>query len=400
MEYLKQKIDKSVKDNILSGVTVALALVPEAIAFSFIAGVDPVIGLTSAFIIALIASVFGGRPGMISGATGAIAIVVAPLVASHGIGYMVMAVILMGIIQVLAGVFKLGKLVSLIPHPVMIGFVNGLAIVIFLAQLEHFKTGDHWLGANELLIMGGLICFTMALIKLFPKITKAIPATLVAIGATTGLVLIFKIDTRTVGDLADISGGLPQLTSFFVPFSLDVLKVIAPYSLMMAIVGLSESLMTLTLIDDITNTKGDANRECIGQGIANVVLWLVWRNGWLRDDWSEHAQHQIERNKPPFRDNCGAGTDCHRAVLGPFDRADPDCGTGRHNVCRGYRDFRLDLVCQGGPDAKIRCPGYHCRHCGDHHDQPGDCGSHRNHHDIPGIRLGKREENRIVKPSG
>ncbi len=274
MNSIKSKLDRSLKDNVLSGITVALALVPEAIAFSFIAGIDPVLGLTSAFLISLVCAVAGGRPGMISGATGAIAVVVAGLVASHGVGYMILAVILMGVIQVLAGMAKLGKLVRMIPHPVMIGFVNGLAIVIFLAQLEHFKVGEQWLDLSSLLIMGGLIAFTMAVIHLFPKLTKAIPATLVAIGACTILVQVLHIDTRTVGDLADISGGLPQLATFNVPLNLDTLKVILPYSLMMAIVGLSESLMTLTLIDDITNTKGDTNRECIGQGLGNIVCGL------------------------------------------------------------------------------------------------------------------------------
>lgn len=274
MDLIKSKLDRSFKDNVLSGITVALALVPEAIAFSFIAGIDPVLGLTSAFIIALVSALAGGRPGMISGATGAIAVVVAGLVSSHGVGYMILAVILMGVIQVLCGLLKLGKLVRMIPHPVMIGFVNGLAIVIFLAQLEHFKEGGVWLGLTPLAIMGALIVFTMAIIKLFPKLTKSIPATLVAIGASTILVQVFNIDTRTVGDLADISGSLPQLASFIVPLNLETLKVILPYSAMMAIVGLAESLMTLTLIDDITNTKGDANRECVGQGLANIVCGM------------------------------------------------------------------------------------------------------------------------------
>ncbi len=274
MNILKEKLDKSFKDNVLSGVTVALALVPEAIAFSFVAGVDPVIGLFTAFIIGLITATLGGRPGMISGATGAIAVVTAGLVVTHGVEYLFAAVILMGLLQVLAGVFKLGKLVRMIPHPVMIGFVNGLAIVIFLAQMEHFKVGEHWMATGDLLVMGGLIALTMGIIKLFPKVTKAVPATLVSILATTVLVVALNIDTRTVGDLANISGGIPGISIPNVALSFEMLSIIFPYSLIMAIVGLTESLMTLTLIDDITNTKGDSNKECVGQGIANIVCGL------------------------------------------------------------------------------------------------------------------------------
>jgi len=271
MFLMKQKMTSSLKDNVLSGLTVALALVPEAIAFSFVAGVEPLIGLYTAFIIGLITAIIGGRPGMISGATGAIAVVIVELVISHGVEYLFAAVILMGIIQVLAGVLKLGKFIRLVPHPVMIGFVNGLAVVIFISQFEQFKVGHEWMQGQELFIMLGLIALTMAIIKFFPKITKAVPATLVSIVVVSALVIGLNIDTRTVGDLAEISGGLPKFHIPQVPFNLETLQVILPYSLVMAVIGLIESLMTMSLIDETTDTRGHGNRECIGQGIANMV---------------------------------------------------------------------------------------------------------------------------------
>lgn len=261
----------NIKDNVLSGLTVALALVPEAIAFSFVAGVDPLIGLYSAFIIGLITSIIGGRPGMISGATGAIAVVIVALVAQHGLEYLFAAVVLMGLIQILAGLLKLGKLIRLVPHTVMIGFVNGLAIVIFLSQFEHFQINHHWMQGKDLFIMLGLTGLTMLIIKFFPKITKAIPSSLVAIGTVTILVLAFSIDTRTVGDLAEISGGLPKFHLPAVSLSFETLKIILPYSFVMAMIGLIESLMTMNLIDDTTDTRGHGNKECIGQGVANMV---------------------------------------------------------------------------------------------------------------------------------
>ncbi len=274
MYLLKQKMTSSLKDNILSGLTVALALVPEAIAFSFVAGVEPLIGLYTAFIIGLITAIIGGRPGMISGATGAIAVVIVELVISHGVEYLFAAVILMGILQILAGLLKLGKFIRLVPHPVMIGFVNGLAVVIFVSQFEQFKVGHEWMKGPELFIMIGLILLTMAIIKFFPKITKAVPATLVSIVAVTVLVIGLNIDTRTVGDLAEISGGLPKFHLPSVPFNLETLSVILPYSVVMAIIGLIESLMTMSLIDETTDTRGHGNRECVGQGIANMVCGL------------------------------------------------------------------------------------------------------------------------------
>ncbi len=274
MHELNQTMNSSLKDNILSGLTVALALVPEAIAFSFVAGVEPLVGLYSAFIIGLITSIFGGRPGMISGATGAIAVVIVELVISKGIEYLFAAVILMGILQIMAGVLKLGKFIRLVPHPVMIGFVNGLAIVIFISQFEQFKVGHEWIKGPELYIMIGLIFLTMGIIKLFPKITKAVPSTLVAIVSVTLLVKFLNISTKTVGDLASISGGLPTFHIPNVVFSLDLIITILPYSIVMATIGLIESLMTMSLIDETTGTRGHGNKECKGQGLANIVCGL------------------------------------------------------------------------------------------------------------------------------
>ena len=271
MYELTQGSESSLKNNILSGLTVALALVPEAIAFAFVAGVEPLVGLYTAFFIGLIASIFGGRPGMISGATGAIAVVIVSLVTSHGVEYLFASVVLMGIFQILAGLLKLGKFIRLVPHPVMIGFVNGLAVIIFLSQFEQFKVGHEWITGPELYTMIGLILLTMGIVKFFPKLTKAIPSTLVAIIVVTLLVKGFNVSTRTVGDLAEISGGLPKFHIPTLPLTLDVLMVILPYSAVMATIGLIESLMTMSLIDETTNTRGHGNRECIGQGLANIV---------------------------------------------------------------------------------------------------------------------------------
>ena len=265
----------SIKDEVLSGITVSLALVPEAVAFSLIAGVDPLVGLYAAFIIGLITSIFGGRPGMISGATGAIAVVVVALVATHGVEYLFAAVVLMGLIQMLVGVLKLGKFIRLVPHPVMFGFVNGLAIVIFMAQLDQLKvvtpSGLEWLEGFPLYLMLGLIMLTMAIIKFLPKLTKAVPSSLAAILVVSGIVIGFGIDTRTVGDIASVSGGFPSFHIPLVPLTLETLYIIFPYSLIMAGVGLIESLLTLTLIDEITETRGRSNKECFAQGAANVA---------------------------------------------------------------------------------------------------------------------------------
>lgn len=275
---VKQKITNFMKENLktetLSGLTVALALVPEAVAFAIVAGVDPLVGLYAAFIVGLITSLFGGRPGMISGATGALAVVMGNLVLSHGAEYLFAAVVLMGLIQIVIGLLKLGKLVRIIPHPVMIGFVNGLAIVIFLAQLTQFKTDGNWMQGTELFIMIGLVIATLGIIYVLPKITKAIPSALVAIAVLSILVIIFKIDTRTVGDIGSIAGGLPMFHIPSVPFSLETLRVLLPYAGIFAAIGLIESLMTLTLVDELTNTRGKGNKECIGQGLANFTTGL------------------------------------------------------------------------------------------------------------------------------
>ncbi|RMG50513.1 MAG: SulP family inorganic anion transporter [Gammaproteobacteria bacterium] len=277
-----------VRNDVLSGLTVALALVPEAVAFAFVAGVGPLVGLYAAFMIGLIAAVVGGRPGMISGATGAMAVVMVALVSEHGIEYLFAAVLLAGLFQILAGVLRLGKFIRMVPYPVMLGFVNGLAIVIFLAQLQHFQVpdghgGKQWLAAEPLAIMAGLVLLTMAIIHFLPRFTRAIPSSLAAIVVVTLLVLGLDLDTRTVqGVLADmtgdpdasIAGGLPTFHLPDIPWNLETLKIILPYSLILAGVGLIESLLTLQLIDELTETRGRGNRECIGQGVGNAVNGL------------------------------------------------------------------------------------------------------------------------------
>ncbi|MCY6482855.1 SulP family inorganic anion transporter [Clostridium aestuarii] len=274
----KQKNNEkiNVKDEVLSGLTVALALVPEAVAFAFVAGVQPLVGLYAAFIVGFITSILGGRPGMISGATGGLAVVMVELVAKYGVEYLFAAVVVMGIIQIIIGLLKLGKFVRLIPHPVMLGFVNGLAIVIFIAQLNQFKIPSDngtmkWMTGSQLWIMLGMVLLTMAISYFMPKLTKAVPAPLVAIVVVSLLVNGLGIDTRTVGDIASVGGGLPQFHMPQIPVSLQTLKIVLPYSIIFAAVGLIESLMTLTLVDEITDTRGRGNKECIGQGIANFI---------------------------------------------------------------------------------------------------------------------------------
>ena len=274
---LKQKVDY--KTEVLSGITVALALVPEAVAFSMIAGLSPLTGLYAAFTIGIITSIFGGRPGMISGATGAIAIVIVALAKTHGVEYVFATVVFAGVIQMIAGVLRLGKLIRLVPHPVMFGFVNGLAIVIFISQLDQFKLKDsngilQWLEGIPLLIMIGLVTFTMLIIWGLPKLTKAIPASLVAILTIFGLVVAFNIDTITVGDIASIKGGFPPFHIPEVPFTLESVMIILPYAFIVAGVGLVESLLTLNLIDEITETRGYGNREAVAQGLGNFVTGL------------------------------------------------------------------------------------------------------------------------------
>lgn len=281
----------SIKNDLLSGLTVALALVPEAVAFALIAGVEPLVGLYAAFMVGLITAITGGRPGMISGATGALAVVMVALVADHGVEYLFATVLLMGLLQMLAGILRIARFIRLVPHPVMLGFVNGLAIVIFLAQLGQFGEPGQigwaagtflensivdvaWISADKLTIMLGLVFITMAIIKFLPLLTTAIPSTLVAIVIVSLAVIGLSIDTKVVGDIASIEGNLPSFHIPSVPFTLETLGIIFPYALILAAIGLIESLLTLRLIDEITETRGNGNRECIGQGLANTATGL------------------------------------------------------------------------------------------------------------------------------
>lgn len=296
--FIRKRV-QNVRNDVLSGITVALALVPEAVAFAFVAGVDPLVGLYAAFMIGLITSVFGGRPGMISGATGALAVVMVNLVSEGnamgaegenlGLYYLFLTVILMGIIQMLAGIFKLGKFVRLIPHPVMMGFVNGLAIVIFLSQLGMFKTTENgekvWLQGQNLWMMIGLVGLTMLIMWGLPKIkaAKKLPEALIAILVVSAIVIFSNLDVATVGSFIRDGGGeglkggfpVPVLETFSkIPLNLETLKFIFPYALILAAIGLIESLMTLNLIDDLTETRGNSNRECMAQGGANIITGL------------------------------------------------------------------------------------------------------------------------------
>lgn len=259
------------RTEVLSGITVALALVPEAVAFALLAGLSPLVGLYAAIVVGLITSVFGGRPGMISGATGAIAIVIIALAKTHGVEYVFATVILAGVIQLSAGLLRLGKLIRLVPHPVIFGFVNGLAVIIFMSQLNEFKdpTGG-WLSGMPLYMMLGMVLLTMFIIWGLPKVTKVVPASLTAILFVFGLVAWFGIDTKTVGDIASIQGGFPPFHIPMVPFTLANMMIILPYAIIVAGVGLIESLLTLNIIDEITETRGRANKEAIAQGAANI----------------------------------------------------------------------------------------------------------------------------------
>jgi len=265
-----------IRVEVLAGLTVSLALVPEAVAFAFVAGVGPLVGLYAAFIVGLVTSVTGGRPGMISGATGALAVVMVVLVKEHGIEYLFLTVILMGIIQMAVGALKQGRLIRMVPYPVMLGFVNGLAIVIFLAQLESFKVEgpngtESWLPGNDLAIMLGLIGVTMAVIYLIPKVTKKFPSALAGILVVSGIVIFGGVNTTSVGDISSISGGLPTFGVPDVPFNMETLMIILPHAVILAAIGLIESLLTVSLIDGITDTKGQNNRECLSQGAANII---------------------------------------------------------------------------------------------------------------------------------
>lgn len=285
---LQPNKDATIKNDVLSGLTVALALVPEAVAFAFVAGVEPLVGLYAAFMVGLITACIGGRPGMISGATGALAVVMVALVADHGVEYLFITVVLMGLIQILAGVLRLGKFIRMVPHPVMLGFVNGLAIVIFLAQLGQFgEAGEPgwlsgtfmagtiidvaWIEGQQLYMLLGLVLLTMAIIRYLPKLTTAVPSSLVAIVSVTLLVVFLGMDTKVVGDVASIKGGWPSFHVPAVPFTLETLWIILPYSIILASIGLIESLLTLRLVDEITETRGRGNKECVAQGIANTA---------------------------------------------------------------------------------------------------------------------------------
>jgi SulP family sulfate permease len=286
---LKQKVNY--RTEILSGLTVAMALIPEAVAFALIAGLSPLTGLYAAFIMGIITAIFGGRPGMISGATGAIAVVffglvtalkeINPLITVDEITQYVFAtVILAGIIQIIAGLLKLGKFMRLVPQPVIFGFVNGLAIIIFLSQLSQFTVDSTdpnapWMSGKELYVFIGLVVTAMIIIWGLPKITKLVPAALTAILAIFGIVYFFDISTTTVGDIASIEGGFPPFNLPSIPFTMDTLELIFPYATIVAGVGLIESLLTLNIIDEITQTRGRGNKEAVAQGAANILSGLL-----------------------------------------------------------------------------------------------------------------------------
>lgn len=288
------KTQGSIKDDIFSGLTVALALVPEAVAFAFIVGISPIIGLYGAFMMALITALIGGRPGMISGATGAMAVVMVNLVRDAnqyseligysgpelGLQFLFVTLLFTGLFQILAGLFKLGKYVRMIPHPVMMGFVNGLAIVIMISQLGMFKSNGEWLTGNSLFVMIGLVALTMGLMVILPKISKKIPSTLIAILIVSGIVIFFGVDTETVRNFVasgsvdgngSLAADLPKFAIPIIPMTIESLKIILPYAFILASIGLIESLMTLTLIDELTDNHGHGNRECVAQGTANIV---------------------------------------------------------------------------------------------------------------------------------
>ncbi|MBU4537873.1 MAG: SulP family inorganic anion transporter [Weeksellaceae bacterium] len=263
------------RTEILAGLTVAMTMIPESLSFAILAGFPPLVGLYGAFIMGLVTAVFGGRPGLISGGAGATVIVLIALMKLHGLEYVFGAIALAGVLQIGVGLLKLGKFIRLVPQPVMFGFVNGLAIVIFMSQLEQFKMTvngqTEWLTGTPFLIMAGLVALTIAIVMLLPKFTKKIPASLVAIAVVFAIVMIFNIDTKQVEDIASVSGSLPPFHIPAIPFNLETLHVIFPYAMIMAAVGLTEGLLTLNLVDEITGTKGNSNRECVAQGSANIL---------------------------------------------------------------------------------------------------------------------------------
>lgn len=262
---------KRLRADVLAGLTTSFALLPECIAFALVAHLNPLMGLYGAFFICTLTALFGGRPGMISGAAGSMAVVIVALVVQHGVQYLLATVLLGGLVMVAFGLLRLGKLVRMVPHPVMLGFVNGLAIVIALAQLEHFKSGEHWLSGRPLYLMGGLVALTMAIVYLLPRLTRAVPPALVAILGVGLLVYLLDLPTRTLGDMAHIAGSLPGLAVPQVPWNLETLSIVAPYALLMAMVGLLETLLTLNLTDEITESRGHPDRECVALGAANMV---------------------------------------------------------------------------------------------------------------------------------
>jgi SulP family sulfate permease len=270
---LSQKVNYKIE--ILAGLTVAMTMIPESLSFAILAGFPPLMGLYGAFIMGLVTAIFGGRPGLVSGGAGATVIVLIALMKSHGIEFVFGAIAVAGVIQILVGLFKLGKFIRLVPQPVMFGFVNGLAIIIFMSQLEQFKTiingKTEWLTGTPFLIMAGLVALTIAIVALLPKLTKAIPASLVAIIIVFAVVLVFNIDTKQVEDIAAVSGSLPPFHIPNFPLNIETFQIILPYGLIMAAVGLTEGLLTLNLVDEITGTKGNSNRECLAQGSANIL---------------------------------------------------------------------------------------------------------------------------------
>jgi SulP family sulfate permease len=257
--------------NILAGLTTSFALVPECIAFALVAQLNPLMGLYGAFIICAMTALFGGRPGMISGAAGSMAVVIVALVAQHGVQYLLATVVLSGLLMALFGLLRLGQLIRMVPHPVMLGFVNGLAIIIAMAQLEHFRQGGQWLQGPSLWMMCGLVALTMAIVYILPRFTRALPPALVAIVGVGLLGYGLQLPSRTLGDLAHMAGGLPAFHFPAVPLNVDTLKIIFPYAALMAMVGLLETLLTFNLTDDITETAGQPNRECVALGAANIV---------------------------------------------------------------------------------------------------------------------------------
>lgn len=261
----------SIKRDVLAGLTTSFALVPECIAFALVAQLNPLMGLYGAFIICTLTALFGGRPGMISGAAGSMAVVIVALVIEHGAQYFLATVMLSGLFMLIFGLLRLGKLIRMVPHSVMLGFVNGLAIVIALSQLEHFKDQGSWLSGHPLLWMLGLVAVTMAIVYGLPRLTKAVPPALIAILAVGLGVYWLSLPTHTLGDMADIAGGLPSFALPAIDYSWQTLGIILPYAFLMAMVGLLESLLTLNLTDEITESRGQTNRECVTLGAANMV---------------------------------------------------------------------------------------------------------------------------------